>query len=125
VLWERIVFCYVQVVVASSVCNHLILEWIIAHCFLRSMSLCMYSFDNVSSSSVDKFACTPLKSISSALPLPVSRGRHAMFIDNFSHASDVTWFKVLLKIRVGPLSRILAKPALGGSQKAESESSGV
>jgi len=36
-----------------------------------------------------------------------------------------TWFKVLLKIKVGPLSRILAKPALGGSQKDETESSGV
>ena len=38
---------------------------------------------------------------------------------------DPTWFQVLLKIKVGPLSRILAKPALGGSQKAESDSSGV
>ena len=38
---------------------------------------------------------------------------------------NATWFKVLLKIKVGPLSRILAKPALRGSQKAESKSSGV
>jgi len=53
----------------------------------------MYLFDNFSSSSVDKFASTRLKSISSALALPVSRGRHAKLIDNFSHESDVTSLK--------------------------------
>ena len=36
-----------------------------------------------------------------------------------------TRFKPLLKKKVEPLSRILGKPALGGSQKAESGSSGV
>jgi len=41
----------------------------------------MYSFDNLSSS---------LGSISSALALPVSRGRHGKLVDNFSHKSDVT-----------------------------------
>jgi len=41
----------------------------------------MYSFDNLSSS---------LGSISSALALPVSRGRHRKLVDNFSHESDVT-----------------------------------
>jgi len=41
----------------------------------------MYSFDNLSSS---------LGSISSALALPVSRGRHGKLVDNFSHESDVT-----------------------------------
>jgi len=90
VLWERIVFCFV--VVSSGVCNHLILEWIIAHyfMFLCGISFCMYSFDNFCSSSVDKFDSTCLKPISSALALPVSWGRHAKLIDNFSHASDVT-----------------------------------
>ena len=58
--------------------------------FVCSISFCMYLFDNFSSSSVDKFASTRLKSISSALALPVSRGRHAKLIDNFSHESDVT-----------------------------------
>ena len=89
-LWERIVFCFV--VVSSSVCNLLILAWIIVHYFLFvcSISFCMYLFDNFSSSSVDKFASTRLKSISSALALPVSRGRHRKLLDNFSHESDVT-----------------------------------
>ena len=41
----------------------------------------MYSFDNLSSS---------LGSISSALALPVSRGRHRKLLDNFSHESDFT-----------------------------------
>jgi len=41
----------------------------------------MYSFDNLSSS---------LGCISSALALPVSRGRHGKLVDNFSHESDVT-----------------------------------
>jgi len=41
----------------------------------------MYSFNNLSSS---------LGSISSALALPVSRGRHGKLVDNFSHESDVT-----------------------------------
>jgi len=41
----------------------------------------MYSFDNLSSSP---------GSISSALALPVSRGRHRKLVDNFSHESDVT-----------------------------------
>ena len=50
----------------------------------------MYLFDNLSSSSVDKFASARLKSMSSALALPVSRGRHAKLIVNFSHESDVT-----------------------------------
>ena len=88
--WERIVFCFV--VVSSSVCNLLILAWIIVHYFLFvcSISFCMYLFDNFSSSSVDKFASTRLKSISSALALPVSRGRHRKLLDNFSHESDVT-----------------------------------
>jgi len=40
----------------------------------------MYSFDNFSSS---------LGTISSALVLPVSRGRHRKLVDNFSHESDV------------------------------------
>ena len=50
----------------------------------------MYLFDNLSSSSVDKFTSARLKSMSSALALPVSRGRHAKLIVNFSHESDVT-----------------------------------
>ena len=58
--------------------------------YFCSISFCMYLFDNLSSSSVDKFASTRLKSISSALALPVSRGRHAKLIVNFSHESDVT-----------------------------------
>jgi len=93
VFWERIVFCFV--VVSASVCNHLILEWIIAHyfLFLCSISFCMYLFDKFSSSSVDKFDSTRLKSISSALALSVSRGRHAKLIGNFSHESDVTFLK--------------------------------
>jgi len=41
----------------------------------------MYSFEKKSSS---------LGSISSALVLPVSRGRHGKLVDNFSHESDVT-----------------------------------
>ena len=39
--------------------------------------------------------------------------------------NSATRFKPLLKKKVEPLSRILGKPALGGSQKAESGSSGV
>jgi len=90
VLWERIVFCFV--VASSSVCNHLILECITTHyfLFLCSIFFCMYSFDKFSSSSVDKFDSTRLKSISSALNLSVSRGRHAKLVDNFSNESDVT-----------------------------------
>jgi len=93
VFWKRIVFGFV--VVSSSVCNRLILELIIAHyfLFLCSISFYMYLFDNFSSSSVDKFDSTRLKSISSALALPVSRGRHAKLIDNFSHESDLTSLK--------------------------------
>ena len=93
VFWERIDFCFV--VVSSSVCNHLILVWIITHyfLFLCSFSFCCYLFDNGSSSSVDKFASTHLKSISSAPALPVSRGRHAKLIGNFSHESDPTSLK--------------------------------
>jgi len=53
----------------------------------------MYVFDNFSSSSVEKFASTRLKSISSALVLPVSRGRHAKLIVNFSHESDFTFLR--------------------------------
>jgi len=41
----------------------------------------MYLFDNFSSS---------LGSISSALVLPVSRGRHGKLVDTFSHESDLT-----------------------------------
>ena len=81
------VFCFRVVVVFFSVCNHVILEWIIGHyfLFLCSISFCMYLFDNFPSSSVDKFAFTRLESISSALALPVSRERHPKLIDNFSH----------------------------------------
>jgi len=49
--------------------------------FLCGIFFCMYSFDNLSSS---------LGSISNALALPVSRGRHGKLVDNFSHESDVT-----------------------------------
>jgi len=49
--------------------------------FLCGIFFCMYSFDNLSSS---------LGSISSALALPVSRGRHGKLVNNFSHESDVT-----------------------------------
>jgi len=93
VIWERIVFCFVAV--SSCVFKYLILEWIIAHyfLFLCGISFCMYLFDNFSSSSVDKFVSTRLKSISSALVLPVSLGRHAKLIENFSHESDVTSLK--------------------------------
>jgi len=48
----------------------------------------MYSFDNFSSSLGS--ISSALGSISSALALPVSRGRHGKFVDNFSHESDVT-----------------------------------
>jgi len=41
----------------------------------------MYSFDHLSSL---------LGSVSSALALSVSRGRHGKLVDNFSHESDVT-----------------------------------
>jgi len=60
VLWEQVVFCFI--VASFSACNLLVLEWIIEHCFLFlcSISFCMYLFDNVSSSSVDKFASTAL-----------------------------------------------------------------
>ena len=82
-------------VVSSFVWNHLILEWIVVHylLFLCSISFCMYVFHNFPSSSVDKFSATRLKSISSALALPVSRGRHVKLIDNFSHESDITSLK--------------------------------
>ena len=51
------------------VCISLTLEWTITHyfTFLCIIFFCMYLFDNFSSSSVDKFASTRLKSISSAL----------------------------------------------------------
>jgi len=67
-LWERIVFCF-RVVSVSM--------------WYRPKKFCMYSysFDNFPSS---------LGSISSALALPVSRGRHAELADDFSHESDVT-----------------------------------
>ena len=93
---ERIIFCFV--VVYSCVYNHLILEWIIAHyfLFLCSISFRMYLFDNFSSSSADVFDSTRLKSISSALALRVSRGRHAKLIVNFSHESDVTFLRTPL-----------------------------
>jgi len=50
----------------------------------------MYSFDNLSSS---------LGSISSALALPVSRGRHEKLVDNFSHESGVTSLQDLFTSR--------------------------
>jgi len=62
----------------------------------------MYLFD-IFPSSVDKFASTRLQSISSVLVLPVSGGRHAKLIDNFSHKSDVMSLKtpaVLLEMRI-------------------------
>jgi len=37
-----------------------------------------------------QFASTRLGSISSALPLPVFRGKHGKLVDNFSHELDVT-----------------------------------
>jgi len=53
----------------SAVCNHSILEWIIVNCFLYvcNISFCMSLVDNFTSSPVDKFASTRIKSISSAL----------------------------------------------------------
>ena len=49
--------------------------------FLCGIFFCMKSFDNFSFS---------FPSISSAIALPVSRGRHGKLVDNFSHESDVT-----------------------------------
>jgi len=57
---------------------------------VRKDTSSVYSFDDFSSSSVDKFAFMRLKSISSALALPVSRGRHAKLVDNFSHESQTS-----------------------------------
>ena len=49
--------------------------------FLCGIFFCMYSFDNLSFS---------LGSISNALALPVSWGRHGKLVNNLSHESDVT-----------------------------------
>jgi len=65
------IVCYGSVLFYNSV----------QYLFLCGIFFCMYSFDNHSSS---------LGSISSALALPVSRGRHRKLLDKFSHESDVT-----------------------------------
>ena len=59
-----------------------------AYCFLFPCSICFYVLS--SSACIHLIFSSSLGSISSALALPVSRGRHGNLIDNFSQESDVT-----------------------------------
>jgi len=64
------------------------------HSELFSVSiLLLHVFIYFSSSTVDTFASARFIFISSALALPVSRGRHAKLGDNFCHESDVMLLK--------------------------------
>ena len=75
---------FTDIVCYGSVLFSLILYYLC----LCSIIFYMYSFDH--------FSCalgsisSVIGSISSALPLPVSRERHGKLVDNFSHESDFT-----------------------------------